>query len=164
MGLTAIVLGAAAGGGYPQWNCNCGVCRLAWAGDPRVRARTQASLVVSANGKSWTLLNASPDLRAQLQATPVLHPRDTLRGSPIGAVVLTGAEIDQTAGLLCLRERSPFTLMATVATHAAIADNPMFGVLATDVVRRQAIAPGERFALNDGLQAELFIVPGKAPL
>ena len=163
MGLTAIVLGAAAGGGFPQWNCNCDVCRLAWAGDPRVRARTQASLAVSGDGKRWTLLNASPDLRAQLQATPALHPRG-LRESPIQAVVLTGAEIDQTAGLLSLRERSAFTLMATAATLAAVADNPMFGVLAPDVVSRRAVTPGEKFPLGGGLHAELFMVPGKLPL
>src|SRR5258707_7033216 len=102
MGLTAIVLGAAAGGGFPQWNCNCDVCRLAWAGDARVRSRTQASLAVSADRNRWTLLNASPDLRAQIQSTPSLHPRDGKRSSPINAVVLTGAEIDQTAGLLNL--------------------------------------------------------------
>src|SRR6478672_4231095 len=102
MGLTAIVLGAAAGGGFPQWNCNCDVCRLAWAGDPRVRKRTQASLAVSADGRSFALLNASPDLRAQIEATPALHPQDGTRGSPVQAVVLTGAEIDQTAGLLTL--------------------------------------------------------------
>src|SRR5215207_9739554 len=111
--LTAIVLGAAAGGGFPQWNCRCAVCRLAWDGDPRVTPRTQASLAVSAAGDSWTLFNASPDLRAQLAATPALHPRDGLRSSPIAAVVLTGGEIDQTAGLLNLRERQPFALMAT---------------------------------------------------
>ena len=163
MGLTAIVLGAAAGGGFPQWNCNCDVCRLAWAGDPRVRARTQASLAVSADRQHWTLLNASPDLRAQIQATQRCI-RKSLRDSPIEAVVLTGAEIDQTAGLLSLRERSPFTLMATAATLAAVADNPMFGVLAPDVVSRRAITPGEKFALGDGLQAELFMVPGKLPL
>jgi pyrroloquinoline quinone biosynthesis protein B len=163
MGLTAIVLGAAAGGGFPQWNCNCDICRLAWAGDPRVRARTQASLAVSADGTRWTLLNASPDLRAQIQATRTLHPKG-LRDSPIEAVVLTGGEIDQTAGLLSLRERSPFMLMATAATLAAVADNPMFGVLAPDVVSRRAITPGEKFALADGLQAELFMVPGKLPL
>jgi pyrroloquinoline quinone biosynthesis protein B len=164
MGLTAIVLGSAAGGGFPQWNCNCDVCRLAWAGDARVRARTQASLAVSADGKRWTLLNASPDLRAQIQSTPALQPRDGKRGSPIDAVVLTGAEIDQTAGLLSLRERSPFTLMATAATLAAVAGNPMFGALAADVVRRRAIAPGERFEIGAGLTAELFMVPGKVPL
>lgn len=163
MGFTAIVLGAAAGGGFPQWNCDCDVCRLAWAGDPRVRACTQASLAVSAGGNRWTLLNASPDLRAQIQATQVLHPKG-LRDSPIEAVVLTGGEIDQTAGLLSLRERSPFMLMATAATLAAVADNPMFGVLASDVVARRAITPGENFSLGGGLQAEFFMVPGKLPL
>jgi pyrroloquinoline quinone biosynthesis protein B len=163
MALTAIVLGAAAGGGFPQWNCNCEVCRLAWAGDPRVRARTQASLAVSSEGQHWTLLNASPDLRAQIQANPALHPRD-LRASPIKSVVLTGAEIDQTAGLLSLRERSPFTIMATATTLAAVADNPMFGALAPDVVSRSAIFPGQRFKLAGGLEAELFMVPGKVPL
>src|ERR1700731_1190018 len=101
--LTAIVLGSAAGGGFPQWNCRCPVCSLAWAGDLRVKPRTQASLAVSADGESWTLPNASPDLGAQLQATPELQPRqDPLhharRDSPIAAVVLTGAEVDQTAG------------------------------------------------------------------
>ena len=163
MALTAIVLGCAAGGGSPQWNCNCDVCRLAWAGDPRVRARTQASLAVSIDGRRWTLLNASPDLRSQIQATPALHPKG-LRESPIASVVLTGAEIDQTAGLLNLRERTSFTLMATAATLAAVADNPMFGVLAPDVVTRRAIVPGEKISLGDGLQAELFMVPGKLPL
>ncbi len=137
--LTAIVLGAAAGGGFPQWNCRCAVCRLAWDGDPRVTPRTQASLAISGDGAHWTLLNASPDLRAQLAATPALHPR-TLRGSPIEAVVLTGGEIDQTAGLLNLRERQPFALFATQDTLAALDGNPMFGALAPDVVTRRAVA------------------------
>jgi len=162
--LTAIVLGAAAGGGYPQWNCRCAVCRLAWGGDPRVRARTQASLAVSADGARWTLLNASPDLRAQLAATSALHPRGKMRGSPIEAVVLTGGEIDQTVGLLSLRERQPFTLLATEQTLGALADNPMFGALAADVVTRRAVSPGTPFVLPGGLSAELFIVPGKVPL
>src|SRR5579862_9787091 len=162
--LAAIVLGAAAGGGFPQWNCRCAVCRLAWAGDKRVKARTQASLAVSAEGEHWILLNASPDLRAQIQANQSLHPQGAARGSPIAAVVLTGAEIDQTAGLLSLRERSPFTLYATAATLAAIADNPMFTALAAGVVARRAVVPGERFALGYDIEAELFIVPGKVPL
>lgn len=162
-GLTAIVLGAAAGGGYPQWNCRCAVCRLAWDGDPRVVARTQASLAVSGDGAHWILLNASPDLRAQLAATPALHPRK-LRGSPIEAVVLTGAEIDQTAGLLSLRERQPFTLLGTEQTLRALSDNPMFGALAPDIVTRRAIVPGTPFMLSGGLSAELFMVPGKVAL
>jgi pyrroloquinoline quinone biosynthesis protein B len=162
MGITAIVLGAAAGGGFPQWNCNCEVCRLAWSGDPRVRPRTQASVAVSV-GEGWTLFNASPDLRAQIQATRALHPAG-LRNSPIKSVVLTGAEIDQTAGLLSLRERSPFRLIGTAATLAAVAGNPMFAALAADVVSRQAVSPSEKFNLGDGVEAELFMVPGKAPL
>jgi pyrroloquinoline quinone biosynthesis protein B len=161
--LTAIILGAAAGGGFPQWNCFCPVCRLAWAGDPRVKPRTQASLAVSADGRHWVLLNASPDLRAQLQATPDLHPRE-LRESPIASIVLSGAEVDQTAGLLTLRERQPFTLCATAETLSAIAANPMFNVLAPDVVIRQTIATGKPFTLPGGISAELFTVPGKVPL
>src|ERR1700731_2326730 len=164
MGLTAIVLGAAAGGGFPKWNCNCDVARRAGAGDKRVRPRTRASLAVTSDGRRWTLVNASPDLRAQIQATPQLHPREAARASPIAAVVLTGAEIDQTAGLLSLRERSPFLLYATVATLAAISDNPMFGVLSTDVVTRRAITPGERFWLASGIEAEGVIGPGNVPL
>jgi pyrroloquinoline quinone biosynthesis protein B len=162
--LNAIVLGAAAGGGFPQWNCQCPICRLAWEGDPRVRPRTQASLAVSTDGRDWVLLNASPDLRAQIQGTPALRPRGMPRGSPISAVVLTGAEVDQVAGLLTLRERGGFAVYATAETLTAIEDNPIFDVLATDVVHRQPVALAQAFALPNGLQAELFAVPGKAPL
>jgi pyrroloquinoline quinone biosynthesis protein B len=162
--LTAIVLGAAAGGGFPQWNCRCAVCRLAWDGDARVTARTQASLAVSADETRWTLLNAAPDLRAQLVATRALHPRGARRGSPIEAVVLTGAEVDQTAGLLNLRERQPFALFATAETLGAVSDNPMFAVLADDVVIRRTVALGAPFGLPGGVTAELFTVPGKVPL
>jgi pyrroloquinoline quinone biosynthesis protein B len=161
--LTAIVLGSAAGGGFPQWNCRCAVCRLAWERDPRVTPRTQASLAVSGDSEHWTLLNAAPDLRTQLAATPALHPR-TLRGSPIEAVLLTGGEIDQTAGLLNLRERQPFTLFGTQDTLAAVGGNPMFGALAPDVVTRRTVAPGAAVTLPGGLTAELFMVPGKVPL
>jgi pyrroloquinoline quinone biosynthesis protein B len=164
MRLIAVVLGSAAGGGFPQWNCCCPVCRLAWAGDPRVKPRTQASLAVSADGERWLLLNASPDLRAQISATPALHPKANRRASPIAAVILTGAEIDQTAGLLTLRERQPFRLLATAATHGFVAGNPMFSALQPDLVPRLTIAPGERFEPLPGIEAELFAVPGKVPL
>jgi len=162
--LTAIVLGAAAGGGYPQWNCRCPVCRLAWEGDGRVKFCTQAGLAVSADGAHWVLLNASPDLRAQLTATRVLQPREALRHSPIAAVVLTGAEIDQIAGLLNLRERQEFALYGTPECLAAVAANPMFDALALDVVTRHAVRPGAPFQPAPGLTAELFTVPGKVPL
>jgi pyrroloquinoline quinone biosynthesis protein B len=161
--LTAVVLGSAAGGGFPQWNCRCPVCRLAWEGDPRVSARTQASLAVSADGRRWVLLNASPDLRAQLAATPRLQPQGGVRGSPIEAVVLTGAEVDQIAGLLHLRERQPFTIFGTEATLDIVADNPVFRVLADDVVRRQAVALDKPFTAA-GIEIELFAAPGKVPL
>jgi pyrroloquinoline quinone biosynthesis protein B len=120
-------------------------------------------VAVSADGQRWVLLNASPDLRSQIQATPALHPRGT-RGSPIEAAVLTGAEIDQTAGLLSLRERSPFRLYATAATLAALAGNPMFGALAPDMVARHTVLPGGAFEPVPGVEAELFLVPGKLPL
>jgi len=160
--LTAIVLGSAAGGGFPQWNCRCPVCALAWAGDSRVKARTQTGLAVSAGDGHWTLINASPDLPAQIRATSALHPCDDLRGSPIDAVILTGAEIDQITGLLSLRESTPFTLYATPATHAAVASNAMFGAMSS--MARRAVNPGERFTLTGGIEATLFMVPGKLPL
>lgn len=162
--LTAIILGAAAGGGFPQWNCRCPICCLAWDGDRRVKPRTQASLAVSADRRGWVLLNASPDLRAQIQAVPALQPIATPRGSPIGAVVLTGAEVDQVAGLLTLRERGEFTLFGTSETLAAVDENPIFGVLAADVVHRHPVSLGEPFSLPNGLYAEVFPVPGKVAL
>ena len=169
--LSAFILGAAAGGGFPQWNCNCNVCRLAWAGDPRVKPRTQTSIAVTttANGPSssadspFVLINASPDLRQQIISTPALQPRG-LRMSPIAAVVLTGGEVDQAAGLLTLRERGPFGLYATEGTLSTLAANSIFSVLAGDMVPRRTVRPGAAFMLPGGLEAELFIVPGKAPL
>src|SRR5438067_12712315 len=100
--LTALVLGSAAGGGFPQWNCRCPTCRLAWAGDARVRPRTQASLAVTADAENWVLINAS-HLPQQVRQTKPLHPRGETRGSPITAVVLTGAEVAKVPGLLSPR-------------------------------------------------------------
>jgi pyrroloquinoline quinone biosynthesis protein B len=160
--LKAIVLGAAAGGGFPQWNCRCPVCDLAWRGDTRVKPRTQASLAVSSGDGQWIVINASPDLGQQLRATPALHPQGGLRGSPIDAVVLTGAEIDQITGLLSLREGTRFKLYATPASHAAVAANAMFDAM--KAMTKCAVSPGERFMLAGGIEATLFTVPGKLPL
>ena len=162
--LTAIVLGSAAGGGFPQWNCRCPVCQLAWAGDRRVKSRTQASLAVSANGEDWLLINASPDLPEQLRRSPALHPRSGTRGSPIKAVLLTGAEIDQVAGLLSLREREAFGLYASASALEVLEHNSVFGVLASDVVQRRVTPLGHPCVMPGGLEAELFAVPGKVPL
>lgn len=160
--LTAIVLGSAAGGAFPQWNCRCPVCELAWRGDPRVSPRTQAGIAVTSGDGRWTLLNASPDLGQQIRATSQLHPQNGLRGSPIDAVVLTGGEIDQITGLLSLRESTPFTLYATPSSHAAVAANAMFSAMTA--MTRRAINPGERFMLAGNIEASMFMVPGKVPL
>lgn len=164
MTLRAIVLGAAAGGGFPQWNCCCAGCLLSWAGDPRAPARTQASVAVSGNGSDWILLNASPDLTAQIRATPALQPKEGTRGSPITAVVLTGAEIDQVSGLLSLRERQPFMLAGTARVLATLTDNPIFSALDAGVVRREAVSFDQPFGLPGGIEARLFAAPGKVPL
>ncbi|MBO1074519.1 pyrroloquinoline quinone biosynthesis protein PqqB [Roseomonas marmotae] len=166
----AVVLGAAAGGGFPQWNSNTAACRRARAGDPAAAARSQASLAVSADGASWYLLNASPDLRQQINATPCLHPREGLRSTPIAGVLLTGGEVDTVAGLLTLRERQALRLVASDAVHDLLDANPIFEALSRDVVPRQRVPLRQWFPLLDagggptGLTAMLFPVPGKVPL
>lgn len=159
-----VVLGAAAGGGFPQWNSNAPGCNRARRGDPAAKARSQAGIAVSADGKSWFLLNASPDLRQQIEGTPALHPRKGLRHSPIAGVVLTGGDVDVVAGLLTMRERQPFTLHATRRIHRVLDANPIFEVLARDVVARAEQSLDAPFALDDALTATFFSVPGKVPL
>src|SRR3978361_1943990 len=108
--LRVVVLGAAAGGGVPQWNCGCPVCLRARTTDPGLQS-TQASIAISAAGEHWVFVHASPDLRTPLIATPQLHPRaGQLRHSPISGVILTNGEIDAVAGLLSMREGSPLTI------------------------------------------------------
>jgi pyrroloquinoline quinone biosynthesis protein B len=155
------ILGAAAGGGLPQWNCGCANCAAAREG--RIPARTQSSICVSADGARWAAINASPDLRAQFAATPELHPTG-LRDSPLASVLVTNGDIDHVAGLLTLRERTPFDLFATAAIHAALAANPVFAALDPALVARREIALDAPFALAPGLTAELYAVPGKVPL
>jgi pyrroloquinoline quinone biosynthesis protein B len=158
-----IILGSAAGGGFPQWNCRCPNCRLAWAGDPRVSPRTQSSLAVSVDGQRWILINASPDLRQQILATPALHPRQGSRDTPIVAVVLTNGDVDHVAGLLTLRERQPFALHASAQLHAMLDADPVFGVLDRGLVPRHPMALGEMSEIA-GLAVTPFAVPGKVPL
>ena len=168
--MKAVVLGAAAGGGFPQWNSNAEACCRARAGDGKAVPRTQASLAVSGDGERWFLINASPDLRQQIQARAILHPRHGLRSSPIEGIILTGADVDAIAGLLHLRERQAFTLHATHRVLGVLDANPIFGVLAPDCVRRQEVPLGHPFPLvhldgsASGLDVELFDVPGKVAL
>lgn len=156
-----IVLGAAAGGGLPQWNCGCANCRSARAGS--IPAMTQSSIAASADGRTWAILNASPDIRAQLAATPALHPTG-LRDMPLRAVLVTNGDIDHVAGLLTLRESQPFALHATAAIHDALAANPMLAALRADLVPRRTAALDQTVELVPGLHATLFSVPGKVPL
>jgi pyrroloquinoline quinone biosynthesis protein B len=165
------VLGSSAGGGFPQWNCNCRNCIAVRAGTPGFRARTQSSLAVSRDGVNWALLNASPDLRQQLNQTPELHanPKVSQRHSPIKAAVLTNGDVDHIIGLINLREAQPFSIYATRRVLQTIRANSVFQVLAEPLVPRIEIPLGKPFALNGGgvdlgLTVEAFAVPGKVAL
>jgi pyrroloquinoline quinone biosynthesis protein B len=165
------VLGSAAGGGFPQWNCNGPNSASVRAGRPGFRPRTQSSLAVSADGRRWVLLNASPDLRQQLNETPALWPAADggLRNSPIKAVVLTNADVDHIIGLINLREGQPFTIYGSQRLLGILAANPVFDVLAPRLVKRHELPLGREVALEGageelGLLVEAFAVPGKVAL
>ena len=163
--LRVVVLGAAAGGGVPQWNCGCPVCRAARTDHPELQS-TQASIAISADGEHWFLINASPDLRQQLIATPQLHPKaGQLRHSPIAGVILTNGEIDAVAGLLSMREGSPFTIYAHAKVLAILKANSIFNVLSEKNVRRQPIEIDQPFepALPDGAPSGIEILPFAVP-
>ena len=163
--MRVVVLGAAAGGGVPQWNCGCEVCRAARGEHPELRS-TQTSVAISADGEHWFLVNASPDLRQQLIATAQLHPRPgRLRDSPIAGVILTNGEIDAVTGLLSMREGSPFTIYAHAKVLAILKANSIFDVLNEKNVRRQAIELDRAFepALPDGSASGLEILPFGVP-
>src|ERR1700719_4921131 len=124
------ILGSAAGGGFPQWNCGCAHCRGLRAGSLRGKARTQTQVAITQDGRSWFLLGASPDLRSQIEATPELHPRDGARQSPIAGVVLANADLDHVLGLLLLRELQPLRVHATASVRRILKEhNSMFGML-----------------------------------
>ena len=125
------ILGSAAGGGFPQWNCACPNCRALRAGTFQGKARSQTQVAVSADGEHWFLLGASPDLRSQIESTPKLHPRpDSTRHSPIQGAVLLNADIDHVLGLLLLRELQPLNAYATLSVRRILTeDNSMFAML-----------------------------------
>jgi pyrroloquinoline quinone biosynthesis protein B len=164
------VLGAAAGGGFPQWNANSEACRRARAGDPAARAATQAAIAVSSDERRWFIVNASPDLRQQIESNPILQPRDGLRSSPIGGIVLTNGDVDAIAGLLHLREGTPFALYAHEAVLNVLDENPVFDVVDRRAVPRRTLELDVwqplRFAGGEasGLEAMPFAVSGKVPL
>ncbi|QFT60830.1 Coenzyme PQQ synthesis protein B (plasmid) [Sulfitobacter sp. THAF37] len=156
-----VILGAGAGGGLPQWNCGCRNCADARAGlIPRM---TQSSVAVSPDGRDWVVLNASPDIRSQLDRTPQLHPRG-LRDTPIAALVLTNGDIDHIAGALTLREKTPFTVHATASGLDILNSNSVFGVLDPELVKQQRIELDASFEPVPGLTITPFAVPGKVAL
>ena len=165
------MLGSAAGGGSPQWNCGCANCVAVRAGDASLQPRTQASAAVSADGTQWFLLNASPDVRAQIEAFPALHPR-RLRDTPIGGVVLTNGDVDACLGLFILREDQPLVLYASEAVERGLREHNALtrtlerrpGQLTWHRLRAGEVVPLVGAAGPSGLTLEAVPVPGTVPL
>jgi pyrroloquinoline quinone biosynthesis protein B len=124
------VLGSGAGGGFPQWNCNCNNCRRLRTGDINAKARTQSSIAVSTDNSNWLLINASPDIRAQLEAFPAIQPKHGLRDTGIKAVLLMDSQIDHTTGLLMLREGKPLDIYCSEMVKQDLTTGfPVFNML-----------------------------------
>ena len=166
------IMGSAAGGGFPQWNCNFHLSRAARQGAANVRPRTQSSLAACANGTDWIIFNASPDIREQIAATPELQPSVSapLRSTPISAVVLTNADVDHIAGLLSLRERERFVIYATARVLAVLEQNAIFNVIDRTLVERRELGLNSVTPILNwqrkptGITVEAFPVPGKIAL
>lgn len=164
------IIGSAAGGGFPQWNCNYHLSRA--ARQAGVARRTQSSLAASGDGLNWVLFNASPDINQQIADTAELQPAAgaPLRSSPIRAVVLTNADVDHIAGLLSLRERQPFSLYATKEVLETISANRIFEVLDPAIVPRRLLPLTGEIAVCDaegqeiGVMIQCFPVRGKVAL
>lgn len=161
--LRALVLGAAAGGGLPQWNCGCTNCEAARDPNHPLLPQSQSSLAVSVDGDDWAILNASPDIRTQLLDNPAMHPRNK-RHTPVRSVLLTNGDIDHIAGLLILREKQEFTVFLTREIADVIEANPVFNALDRNLVRFEIVRLDSEFDLLPGIRAVLFPVPGKVPL
>jgi pyrroloquinoline quinone biosynthesis protein B len=146
------ILGSAAGGAFPQWNCACPNCYAIRAGTFRGKARSQTQLAISADNRAWFLLGASPDLRSQIESTPELQPQNGIRQSPIAGAVLGNADIDHVLGLLLLRELQPLRIHATASIRRILReDNSMFAMLQriTNQASWADFAPGKTFTLKD---------------
>lgn len=155
------ILGSAAGGGFPQWNCNCTHCRGVREGTLAAHPRTQSSIAISADYRHWFLFNASPDIRNQLLAFPPLYPQESPRHTPIQGIILSDAEMDSTLGLLSLRETSALHIYATAWVYAALNEwNPLLRTLQSYCeVQWQAVRLHEPITLRtlDGNESGLCI-------
>jgi pyrroloquinoline quinone biosynthesis protein B len=162
------VLGSAAGGGFPQWNCNCPNCGGLRRGTLRARPRTQSSIIVSGGSDvSWALVNASPDILLQLRSHPVLQPGRQIRDTAIAGIVLVDGQVDHTTGLYMLREaRQPWNLWCTDSAHADLTrGNPVLGVLShyCGIDRRRIELDGRSFEVDgvDGIEWRAIPVASK---
>ena len=171
MTMKVLVLGSAAGGGFPQWNCNCSNSAEARKNPKRAKPRTQSSIEVSVDdGKNWFLFNASPDLRQQINDNSALQPKNGVRHSPILGVFITNGDIDHIAGLLNLRESHPLSIYATKKVLSILKSNSVFDVLNPDFVERREVSLNETTLLvgkdnnSSGIEVEVFSVPGKIAL
>src|SRR6185437_13284994 len=165
------LLGTAAGGGVPQWNCHCAVCREARAGTGQVRPRTQSSVAISADGQSWFLLNASPDIRAQIENFQPLQPAPgKSRNSPIEGVLLTNADLDHSLGLMLLREGEKLRVHATPNVRRALTEGISFQPVLESFCGTEWIEPSlapapllRRDGSPSGLTYQAIALPGKPP-
>jgi len=166
------VLGSAAGGGFPQWNCGCPNCRGVREGSVPARARTQECVALSADGAAWVLLNCSPEIREQLEGVPALHPREP-RHSPVAAILLSNGDLDHCLGLLSLRESHPLAVYATDRVRRGFTEgNVLYRTLerfpgqvtwhALKLGREESI--GDAHGRPSGLSVEALAVPGKPPV
>jgi len=167
--MKVMVLGAAAGGGFPQWNCNCHNCCGVRSGSIEAMPRTQSSIAVSADGERWILFNASPDIRAQLEANPPLQPKKGRRHTGIHGIVLADSQIDHTTGLLFLREGCPLSVYCTDMVAQDLSTGfPIFVMLQSwdgGVNHTTVPIDGSAFQVSDIDEISITAVPleGKAP-
>jgi len=155
------ILGSAAGGGFPQWNCACSNCARLRDGTLRGTARTQVQVAVSSDSRSWYLLSASPDLPRQIEAFAQLHPSKKARETPIAAVVLTGADLDQVLGVILLRESQPLRVYATPSVRRILLENNIMFNMVRDQITWDPVIPGDAFALTSvaGMKSDICCLP-----
>ncbi len=158
------VLGSAAGGGLPQWNCGCENCVRARAGDSDVPPRSQPSVAVSADGVRWSLINGSPDVREQLARFPGLHPRPGTRDIPLDTILVTNADLDHVLGLLVLRESLPYRIVSTPWIRDAVLEHNAAWRLLEPAWGASKLDQPIRLDRDGLLEARFFPAPGKVPI